>query len=232
MTIDRINDLQQFYRLMSKLEKKLGGFRYLSECNGRMNWPEKGILFFYEVGEFRFHQGLGNRIVFIGTNAIKKDSETTLWKRLRQHRGRVEPPGGRHRNSALRSHIGDSLMEKIQAFELPRWGMKKNISERDIRQEQDLEALVSNIIGSMPFLWLGVDDEAGANNRRIYIKQNSIALLSNFNRTSLDSSSQNWLGNYSSSEKIRNSGLWNIDDVEREYDQNFLSCLENIIQNI
>ncbi len=51
--MDRLNDLGRFYALLNSLEEKLGGKRTLAVCNGRMDWPTRGVYFFFEAGEER-----------------------------------------------------------------------------------------------------------------------------------------------------------------------------------
>lgn len=50
---DRLRHLDQFYGLLTKLEKGLGGRRALRACTGAMNWPKIGVYFFFEPDEFR-----------------------------------------------------------------------------------------------------------------------------------------------------------------------------------
>ena len=45
---------------------------------------------------------------------------------------------------------------------------------------------MSTVIGAMPFLWLAVDDEPGAESLRGDIERNAIALLSNFGKQPVD----------------------------------------------
>lgn len=52
-----------------------------------------------------------------------------------------------------------------------------------------------------------------------------IALLSNFGKESIDPPSTAWLGSYSGRERVRTSGLWNNDHVEKQYDPAFLDVL-------
>lgn len=44
--MSKLNDLTEFYELLANLERKLGGKRTLEKCDGRMNWPQRGIYFF------------------------------------------------------------------------------------------------------------------------------------------------------------------------------------------
>ena len=49
----RKKDVDRFYLLFKNLEKIIGGKRVLSECNGSMNWPRRGVYFFFEDSELR-----------------------------------------------------------------------------------------------------------------------------------------------------------------------------------
>jgi hypothetical protein len=86
--------------------------------------------------------------------------------------------------------------------ELPSWGIGSN-APADVRAAEDvLECEVSKVICAMPFLWLAVDDEPGAESVRGYIERNAIALLSNFEKKPLDPPSAGWLGHYCNRELV------------------------------
>jgi len=85
----RIDAVIKFYEVLYYLEKKIGGKRTLGKCNGRMDWPERGVYFFFEEGESRIQSGRGQKVVRIGTHALEDGVESTLWKRLRMHRGSI-----------------------------------------------------------------------------------------------------------------------------------------------
>ena len=95
-----------------------------------------------------------------------------------------------------------------------------------LQSEHALEFQVSSLIRQMPFLWIGVDDDPAPHSDRGLIERNSIALLSNFRKLSLDPSSQSWLGQYCERERVRQSGLWNNNHVDETYDPTFLAALE------
>jgi hypothetical protein len=95
-----------------------------------------------------------------------------------------------------------------------------------------MECRVSDHIGKMPFLWLAVDDPASKSSRRAYIERNTIALLSNYDKPAkVDAPSEYWLGVHSSSEKVRESGLWNSRHVDETYDRDFLDIFGDYIIN-
>ena len=62
-----------------------------------------------------------------------------------------------------------------------------------------------------------------------YIERNSIALLSNFDKTEMDGPSRGWLGHYSGRERVRRSSLWNNNHVDEAYDPEFLNSLRTFV---
>ena len=226
----RLDDLKKFYSLLNLLEKRLGGARRLSECNGWMSWPKRGIYFFMESGEVRSDSGSGLRIVRVGTHAFKGGARSTLWGRLSQHRGSASGKGN-HRGSIFRLLVGTALIERDH-MDCPTWDNGHSSEKREIREcEQPIEKVVSKVIGDMPFLWLDVGDEPGPSSERSYIESNSIALLSNYEKECIDPSSS-WLGNHCAREKVRKSGLWNQRDVDGAYDPAFLDRMAHHVENI
>ena len=91
--------------------------------------------------------------------------------------------------------------------------------------EADFEALVSEYIGQMPFLWLNVSDGPGSS--RGLVERNAIALLSGYSRPTTDGPSAEWLGQYSDRERVRLSGLWNNNHVDETYNPSFLDEMES-----
>ena len=227
----RIHHLKRFYDLLADLEQQLGGARTLSQCDGRMSWPQRGVYFFREPGEDRSNTGSGSRVVRVGTHALKSGSSTKLWTRLSQHRGQARSGGGNHRGSIFRLIVGTALIER-DGNEFPTWG-KGSSAPREIRQgEVPLEQAVSKVIGAMPFLWLAITDEPGPDSLRGYVERNAIALLSNHCREPLDPPSSNWLGHSCDRDRVRGSGLWNQNHVDEQYDPSFLDTLESLIQDM
>jgi len=106
--------IDRFYFDLEDLREQVGGYRLLSSCTGSMNWPERGVYFFFEAGETRdFKDDL--RVVRVGTHAVSKGSKTTLWDRLRTHRGSLSgryAGGGNHRGSIFRLHVGSAILNK------------------------------------------------------------------------------------------------------------------------
>lgn len=230
MTDDRFVHLVRLYELLRILGEAVGGPRLLAECNGRSGWPPRGVYFFMEAGEPRTDTGSGPRIVRVGTHALKAGSGTSLWNRLSQHRGQARSGGGNHRGSIFRLIVGTALIAR-HAYDFPTWDDRTSKASADIRgAEAALEREVSKTIGAMRFIWLPVDDEPGAGSARGDIERNAIALLSNFGKEPIDPPSPAWLGHMCSRERVRQSGLWNQNHVDEQYDPAFLGRLEALIE--
>jgi len=196
-----------------------------------MEWPKRGVYFFFEDGEDRSNIGNGPRIVRVGTHAVRTGSTTKLWTRLYQHKGQPDTGGGNHRGSIFRLLVGDALTGRDQLHS-PTWGKQKTAGHDVKIGELELERHVSKVIGSMPFVWLDVADEARPESLRGYVERNAIALLSNYNKPPHDPPSKKWLGNYSTRERVRKSGLWNQIHVGEGYESGFLDVLERLISEM
>lgn len=230
--VKRLENIQRFYALLSQLESKCGGMRKLADSHGSMEWSRRGVYFFFEPGEVRSTSGQGLRVVRVGTHALKSGSKTTLWNRLSQHQGTQKTGGGNHRGSVFRLHVGAALIEQgeWESGITEHWGKGSN-APREIRQnELPLEKSVSSHICNMPFLFLEVNDEPGPDSMRGFIERNAIALLSNTNQSDpVDPPSSQWLGFCAQRESIRNSGLWNVNHVNDEYEPSFLVVIRELV---
>ena len=126
--------------------------------------PRRGVYIFFEPGEMRSTSGLGLRVTRIGTHALKAGSRSTLRGRLMLHRGTVRgsrPGGGRHRDSVFRLHVGTALIRRDDWPEevTAQWAVSSSLQGDVQDREYPLEQAVSQHVRSMPFLWLGIDDE-------------------------------------------------------------------------
>ena len=171
----------------------------------------------------------------VGTHGLKAGSRSTLWKRLRQHRGAASSCNGNHRGSIFRGLVGKALAQQ-PGIDLPSsWGVGSSPGEAarrlgldpvSVKQaEAELEARVSCHIRAMPFLWLNVGDDPGPGSDRGKIERNAIALLSGY-RKALDQPSTGWLGHSSDRCRVRRSGLWNNRHVDDDYNPCFLDKME------
>lgn len=228
-------DLNQFYGLLDDLESTVGGKRRLSNCNGRMNWPDRGVYFFFNPEETR-ESSDQLRLTRIGTHAVSEGSNTSLWNRLRTHRGAQRGTyegGGNHRGSVFRKRVGEAFVEKDDLEEqYPKWGVGSSAGRELRLEELELERRVSEYIRDLPFLWVDIDDEPGPESDRAYVERNAIALASNFKKESIDPRPENWLGHHCPVTKIEQSGLWNINHVDEQYQPEFLETLEGYIDRM
>ena len=223
-------DLNRFYSLMKELKEGLGGYRYLHECNGKMNWPRRGVYFIFEEGEHRAIEKNVNRVVRVGTHAVSKNAKSTFWNRLITHRG-TEGGRGNHRGSIFRLHIGNSLQKKApNKYNAITWGNGQTAPKEIRENEKSLEEAVSTVVGRMKILWLAVNDTPSSNSDRSYIEKNCIGLLTAVSPP-LDPPNKNWLGCYSTRERIKKSGLWNLDYYQFKYDPSFLEILERYVKS-
>jgi hypothetical protein len=224
----RAADTDRFYLLLGELARRVGGPRLLCDCTGAQDWPRHGVYFFFEDGESRANGSC--RVVRVGTHALTPTSRTTLWDRLRQHRGHLKGRnfgGGNHRASVFRRHVGAALIRRgNQPEELLGSWLDRHHPTQWADQEDEIEREVSRHIGAMPFLWLSVPDRAD----RGCIERNSIALLSCLAGCQ-DSSSAGWLGHDANRPQIRESGLWNVQYVYDRYDPAFLQFLARLVQS-
>lgn len=218
------NDIDAFYELIEELKEVC--CQYLEErsweqitlrnIDGHNPYWEKcrkGIYFFFDLNEKRSN-GITPRVVRVGANDVKKtESNQTLWERLEKHRGNANNNGGNRSNSVFRSSVYGALFNRNQNF--------------------GGEGDVSDYIRKLPFLVVKVDLKEDRRN----LEKNLIALLSNIKRRAVrppcpDEPSPDWLGRYSSREKVRQSGLWNNHHVNERYDPNCLDRLEEYINSM
>ena len=235
MTEDiRRDALDQLYSQLAALEKSVGGKRVLAQCDGRMDWPRRGVYFFFEDGELR-EDGVTPRVVRVGTHALHP-SMSTLWGRLSAHRGTVggsRPGGGNHRGSIFRLHVGTALLTAGEWSDSVRrsWGVGSSARGRVLVDEYPLELEVSRHIRSMSLLWVGVDDEPDGFRERKVIEAGAISLLSNVSREPVDAASGRWLGHRAENSFIGRSGLWNVDHVRDEPSGEFLDVLSRHVES-
>jgi len=231
----RLGDVHRFYALMENLEERTGGKRVLATADGRVGWPERGVYFYFEPGEVRRTSGTGDRVVRVGTHALRERAGTTLWGRLSTHKGPLAgmyPNGGNHRASIFRGHVGSALIARDSwpPAVCGNWCQGSQAPASVRRAEHPLEKAVSIHIREMPFLVLAVEDPPGPVSARACIEANSIALLSNYGKLErIDTSSELWLGRHSPRPEIQESGLWNVRHVDATYDPGFLDVLQSHI---
>lgn len=225
-------DLDGFYALMDDLRERVGGYRYLRSCTSRSGWPKRGVYFFFDDDEPR-SGGKGPRVVRVGTHALRYGERSTLWGRLRGHRGRNDgkhPGSGDHRGSVFRKHVGAAMIDRdVKLAEVGRTWFLNDVPREERGAEMTLEVKVSSYVGSLPFLWVDVDDEPGPMSERGLIERSAIALLSN-GRDPRDPPTPDWLGLHAPDSAMRQSGLWNVRHVDDPIETSFLDVLSNRVR--
>jgi 5'-3' exonuclease len=217
------HDLDEVYRIMDLLRDDRSAPLLLADCSGSLTWPRRGVYFLLEPDEFRSSSS-ERRVTRVGTHAVSRGSKSTLWGRLRTHKG-LSDGGGSHRSSVLRLHVGAAMMSRSgRGGDYPRWGLDQTATSAVRSSEADLEREVSRYIGGMEVLFLSVDDEPGPHSDRAYIERNLLALLGTIG-AQIDPPSLAWLGLQSPQGKIRSSGLWNVNYVADSYDPRVLDLL-------
>lgn len=238
----RPEPLRQLYSTLSELNQQIDGPYYLEECTGDMDFPERGVYFFFSQDcDLRHGAPATWSLTRIGTIGVSEGSSATLWGRLRQHRGNTGGEyagGGNARGSVMRKHVGRALIERDDLHEeYPNWGVPHaegiDLETTELReQEHPLEVEVSEYIRSLPFLYLRVPDPPGPDSDRSKIEMNAIALTSHYRRQ-MESpyATPDWLGKHSPKPEIYRTGLWNIQHVSGLFSQAITDTMESYISD-
>jgi hypothetical protein len=222
----REQHLEALYRSLRDLDAGLGSKRLISECTGKHGWPRSGVYFFFEPGECHAG-GTEPRVVRVGTHGVSLGSQATLWNRLRTHRG-TSGGLGNHRSSIFRLHVGAAFAARNPSMAVPSWGVGQTAPPEVRHKEEQLERAVSAHIGTMSILWLSVLDDACPSSDRAYLERNLIGLLVGRSGPA-DHPSPEWLGLSSPNDRIKRSGLWNLDFLEYQYSPAFLAVLQEYV---
>jgi acyl carrier protein phosphodiesterase len=168
--------------------------------------PSNGIYVIFETGETAHGT---NRIVRIGTHK----SENRLLSRLQDHFVRANKDG-----SIFRKNIGRAILHREHDSFLTKWDVKVKTkeakqdysSEMDAAKQRQIEQQVSQYIRShLRFVVFRVDSQAER-------KKLESKIISTVSLCSECHSSDSWLGRYSPIEKIRESGLWVVNELYKQ----------------
>ncbi len=187
--------------------------------------PKNGIYFFYEIGENWGHGGNKERVVRIGShrqgNFRSRISEHFLLNEKKMDFNKDKPkPSDR---SIFRKNIGRALLwrdgdEYCSIWEID-FTTKANKDAyghlRDIDKEKVIETEITRIIReNFSFRYVAVDDEA-ARIGKDGLEKEYIRVVSGCSECR---PSENWLGQFSPVDKIRDSGLWLVQYVKSKKD--------------
>ncbi|MBI1338100.1 MAG: hypothetical protein GC164_14235 [Phycisphaera sp.] len=165
--------------------------------------PTNGLYLLFEMGEYGHG---GDRIVRIGTHT----GPNQLRSRLKQHFVNENKD-----RSVFRKQIGRSLLQRdhdpyLDAWDLDRTsqrGKQAAESAYDAAKQQAVETRVSEHIRSkLSFVVVAIDSKA----QRLEVESQ---LISTVSLCTGCSPSSIWLGLQSPNDKIRRSGLWQINEL-------------------
>ena len=171
--------------------------------------PSNGIYVIFEKGE-TFH-GM-DRITRVGTHT----GEDQLFSRLNQHFLKENK-----NRSIFRKNIGRSLLHKENNPYSKEWeydttsreGKEKYAKLLNLELEKELEKRISTYIHeNLSFVVF----EVKTKEERLFWEERIIATLSKAANQGEINPSDKWLGNFSPIEKIRNSGLWLVQGLDKE----------------
>lgn len=168
--------------------------------------PANGIYVLFESGEHA-HDGL--RIVRVGTHT----GDGQLPSRLRQHFVKENKD-----RSIFRKNIGRALLNKAGDPFLSEWNMDRTSRAAreqvagafDLTKRRAIEAEVTkHLQATMSFVLFRVDDKE----ERLQLESK---LISTVSVCDLCRPSKRWLGSSSPKHKIRESGLWLVNELYKE----------------
>lgn len=168
--------------------------------------PRNGIYIIFENGE-TFNDY--DRVVRVGTHTGEKQ----LRSRLNQHFVKENK-----NRSIFRKNIGRCFLNKEKNQYQKLWELDitsktdkdKNLKLLDLDFEKQLEKRISEYIQTnFSFCIFQVDTKE----QRLFWESKIISTLAKSNELT---PSINWLGNYSTKDKIRQSGLWQVNELYKE----------------
>lgn len=168
--------------------------------------PTNGIYFLFEKGELAHG---GSRIVRIGTHT----GEGQLLSRLKQHFVVANKD-----RSIFRKNIGRALLARDSDPFLADWELDLttraardlHAARIDTAKQEEIEKRVTEYMqDSFSFAVVRIDEK----DARLRLESRCISTVSLCNECGASSS---WLGNASPKEKIRESGLWIVNELYKE----------------
>lgn len=191
--------------MVNELHKIFNGLeRFTYPFENRLNeMPDNGIYVKFEKGES--YNNL-DRIVRIGTDT----GENNLKKRLIEHF--VTENKNR---SIFRKNIGRAMLNKDNNSYLNFWELdttskadkEKNLKYINVDLEAEIEGEISSYIKTnFSFCVFNVETKE----QRLFWESKLISTLAYQTKPS-----KNWLGNFSTKEKIKQSGLWQVQGLNK-----------------
>lgn len=223
---DRMLRLSQLYEAIERLGYGRGQGKRLGDLSASDVWAERGVYIFVDDSEGHRWDMMMPRIVRVGTHGVSVGSKSTLWQRLRTHRG-GEDLFGSHRSSVFRRHVGAAILKRTSKTHRS-WGVGDSASRTVRSREASLERAVSEYLRNLRVYFIAVGDSPSANSDRSYIERSLVALLSNHLHP-LDPPGRKWLGAHADRVEIQKSGLWNVDYVGESEQKDWLYSFESFV---
>jgi len=184
--------------------------------------PQNGIYILFEAGEYAHGT---NRIVRIGTHT----GNNQLLSRLKQHFIKENKD-----RSIFRKNIGRVILNRAKDSYLAKWDLKLTTREDKkkflhlidpVRQKQIEQQVTSLIQKNFSFVVFQVNSKE----RRLFLESRIISTVSLCQDCK---PSANWFGNYSTKSKIRESGLWQVNELYKQpFDEIEFETFEQAIKN-
>jgi hypothetical protein len=202
----------------STIHQIFGGMRRFYFPFNADEIPSDGVYVLFERGE-KAHGG--DRIVRIGTH----NGDNQLRSRLFQHFLKENKD-----RSIFRKNIGRALLNRDKDSFLEQWELdlterkaKEIAGEIDFMKQREVERKVTeHIQKNFSFIALGIKDKA----KRLEFESKIISTVSLCDGCR---PSQDWLGLFSPKDKIRESGLWQVNELNKTpLNENEISDLQKI----
>ena len=185
----------------------------------RSDLPRDGIYLFFEVGEYDGHTG-DERIVRVGThkNGNFRSRISEHYMLSKELNIRVDRPAPKDR-SIFRKNLGRAWICKQNIGYLDVWNIdftpsqnqQEHAHRRDIVIEREVEGKVTALLREgFSFAWLPVTNEA----ERMGMGGLEGRLIGTLAQCSACAASTGWLGRHSPDERIRTSGLWQVQHLQ------------------
>lgn len=182
---------------------------------------ENGIYFFYEKDELWGHDKSARlRVVRVGTHR-----DGNFRSRVAQHFLPGDPEVELHADrlapkdrSIFRKNLGRAILAKENPNYLPTWDIDFTTSKdrikfghlRNLRLESTIESRITRLLReNFSFRFIEVESQS----ERMGTSGLESRLIGTLANCNICSPSKTWLGNYSPLEKIRSSGLWQVQHI-------------------
>ena len=187
----------------------------------RSDLPRNGIYLFFESGEYDAHTG-EERIVRVGTHR-----SGNFRSRISEHYLldgdpdiMADRPAPKDR-SIFRKNLGRAWIRRQGIEYLEVWNIdfttsrnrREYADRRDVAIERDVEDNVTTLLReAFSFAWVPVPDEA----QRMGAGGLEGRLIGTLAQCSVCAPSPGWLGQHSPDERIRTSGLWQVQHLKHD----------------